>query len=156
MSEEGRGRISRSGLTQDIKMGSCVFQCDVPHQGIAQRQVGLFLYTVTGWDAMSCVCCMVFLCGSTLVKVPLLQSGTVVVWPKIMFKSDVKPERANKQTNKQTNREARYRAPPVGQPEHNNVSFHLPLVMSYHISERFTILPLDKTSDDYIFIDFFT
>ena len=34
---EGRGRISRSGLTQDIKMGSCVFQCDVPHQWIAQR-----------------------------------------------------------------------------------------------------------------------
>ena len=29
-----------SGLTQDIKMGSCVFQCDVPHQWIAQRQVG--------------------------------------------------------------------------------------------------------------------
>ena len=28
---KGRGRISRSGLTQDIKMGSCVFQCDVPH-----------------------------------------------------------------------------------------------------------------------------
>ena len=37
---EGRGRIFRSGLTQDIKMGSCVFQCDVPHQWIAQRQVG--------------------------------------------------------------------------------------------------------------------
>ena len=37
---EGRGRISRSGLTQDIKMGSCVFQCDVPHRWIAQRQVG--------------------------------------------------------------------------------------------------------------------
>ena len=28
------------GLTQDIKMGSCVFQCDVPHQWRAQRQVG--------------------------------------------------------------------------------------------------------------------
>ena len=25
-----------SGLTQDIKMGSCVFQCEVPHQWIAQ------------------------------------------------------------------------------------------------------------------------
>ena len=37
---KGRGRISWSGLTQDIKMGSCVFQCDVPHQWIAQRQVG--------------------------------------------------------------------------------------------------------------------
>ena len=32
--------ISRSGLTQDIKMGSCVFTCDVPHKLIAQRQVG--------------------------------------------------------------------------------------------------------------------
>ena len=31
-----RGRISRSGLTQDIKMGSCVFQCDVP---FAQKHV---------------------------------------------------------------------------------------------------------------------
>ena len=38
---EGQGRISRSGLTQDIKMGSCVFQFDVPHQWIAQRQGGL-------------------------------------------------------------------------------------------------------------------
>ena len=36
---EGWGRIYRSGLTQDIKMGSCVFQYDVPHQWIAQRQV---------------------------------------------------------------------------------------------------------------------
>ena len=30
----------RSGLTQDIKMGSCVFQCEIPHQWIAQPQVG--------------------------------------------------------------------------------------------------------------------
>ena len=28
---EGRERISRAGLTQDIKMGSCVLQCDVQH-----------------------------------------------------------------------------------------------------------------------------
>ena len=34
-----RERISRSGLTQDIKMDSCVLQGDVPHQWIAQRQV---------------------------------------------------------------------------------------------------------------------
>ena len=33
---QGRGRISRSGLTRDIKMGSCVFQCDVAHQWTAQ------------------------------------------------------------------------------------------------------------------------
>ena len=37
---EGRGRISRSGLTQDIEIGSCVFQCGVPHQWIAKRHVG--------------------------------------------------------------------------------------------------------------------
>ena len=37
---EGRGRISRSGFTQDIEMGSRVFQCDVPHQWISQRHIG--------------------------------------------------------------------------------------------------------------------
>ena len=37
---EGRGGISRSGLTKEIKLGSGVFQCDIPHQLIAQRQVG--------------------------------------------------------------------------------------------------------------------
>ena len=40
---QDRGRISRLGLTQDFRFGSCVFQCDVPHQWIAQ-QVGLPLY----------------------------------------------------------------------------------------------------------------
>ena len=40
---------------------------------------------------MSCVCCMAFLCGSTLVKVPLLQTSTVAIWPQ-MYKSDVKPK----------------------------------------------------------------
>ena len=40
MCMEGRGGISRSGFTQESKMGSCVFQCDDPHQWIAQRQVG--------------------------------------------------------------------------------------------------------------------
>ena len=45
---------------------------------------------MTGWDAMSCVCGMAFLCGSTLVKV-----GTVVIiWPQL-FKSDVKPQQTN-------------------------------------------------------------
>ena len=34
---EGQGRISWSGLSQEIKMGSCVFQCDVPHQCILWR-----------------------------------------------------------------------------------------------------------------------
>ena len=51
MCVEGRGRISRSGVAQDIKMGSCVFQCDVPHQWIAQRQVGpVSVY----YDRMGC------------------------------------------------------------------------------------------------------
>ena len=36
----GRSGISQCGLTQDIKMGSCIFQSDVPHQWIAQQQVG--------------------------------------------------------------------------------------------------------------------
>ena len=40
---------------------------------------------------MSGVCGMAFLCGSTLVKVPLLQEGTVAIRPQ-MFKSDVKPK----------------------------------------------------------------
>ena len=51
----------------------------------------LCLYTLAGWGVMSCVCGMAFLCGSTLVKVPLLQSGTVVIWPQ-MFKINVKPQ----------------------------------------------------------------
>ena len=95
---EGRGRISRPGLTQDIKMGSCVFQCDVPHQWIAQRQVSPVSVYCDGVGVVPCVCGMAFLCGSTLVKVPLLQAGTVVIWPQ-MFQSDVKPKQTNKQTN---------------------------------------------------------
>ena len=55
MCVEGRGRISRSVLTQDIKMGGCAFQCDVPHQWIAQLQVGP-VYTVTSLDVIPCVC----------------------------------------------------------------------------------------------------
>ena len=75
------GRISWSGLTQDIKMGSCVFQCDSPYQWIAQRQVGPgpCLYTVTAWGVISCVYGMAFLCDSTLVKVPLLRAGEVAM-----------------------------------------------------------------------------
>ena len=51
MCVEGRGKISRSGLTQDIKMGSCVFQCDVPHQWIAPQQVG---HVSVYCDGMGC------------------------------------------------------------------------------------------------------
>ena len=100
---EGRGRISRSDLTQDIKMGSCLFQRDIPHQFIA-RQVGpesvycdvvgchvLCLYIVTGWGVVpwicilwqgvvSCpVCCMTFLCVS------------ILIWSQ-MFTNDIKPK----------------------------------------------------------------
>ena len=35
-----RRKLSRSGLNQDIKLGSFVFHCNVPQQQIAQRQVG--------------------------------------------------------------------------------------------------------------------
>ena len=55
----------------------------------------LCLYTVTGWGVVSCVWGMAFLCGSTLVKVPLLQADTVAIWPQ-MFQSDVKPKQTNK------------------------------------------------------------
>ena len=37
------------------------------------------LYTVTGWGVMSFVYSMAFLCGSTLVKVPLLQASTMAI-----------------------------------------------------------------------------
>ena len=39
--EEDLGRIYRSDLTQDIKLGSCVFQCDVPHLIIMQTSFNL-------------------------------------------------------------------------------------------------------------------
>ena len=73
------GRIPLSGLIQDITMDSYVFRRDVPHQWIAQRQDGPVSVYRDGLGVMSCVCGMAFLCGSTLVKVPLLQTGTVVI-----------------------------------------------------------------------------
>ena len=89
VSTQGR---PKPGLTQDIKMGSCVFTCNISRRWIIQQQVDpvsvycdgvgcrvLCLYSVTGWGVMSCVCGMAFLCGSTLVKVPLLQPGIVAV-----------------------------------------------------------------------------
>ena len=48
-----------------------------------------------GGDVMFCVCGMAFLCGSTLVTVPLLQAGTIEIWPQ-MFKSNVKPQQTEK------------------------------------------------------------
>ena len=47
-------RIFQSDLTQDIKMGSCVLRCYVPHQWIAQRMVGpISVYCDgVGWHAL--------------------------------------------------------------------------------------------------------
>ena len=56
---------------------SCVFQCDISHQH-SDRSAPC-LYNVTWWGVMSCVCGMAFLSGSTLVKVHLIQAGTVDV-----------------------------------------------------------------------------
>ena len=57
--------------------------------------LALCLYTVTGWGVMSCVYGMAFLCGSTLVKVPLLKVGTITIWPQ-MLKSNIKQQQTNK------------------------------------------------------------
>ena len=42
-----RGQVSQSSPTKDIKMGWCIFQCDIPHQWVAHR------HTVTRWIVMS-------------------------------------------------------------------------------------------------------
>ena len=55
------------------------------------------IYTVKGWGVMSCVSCMIFHCGSTLVKVPMLQADTVVIYIQ-MFKATFN---LNKSTIKQ-------------------------------------------------------
>ena len=81
------------------KMGSCVFKCDVPHQWIAQRQVGpVSVYC----DGVGCrVLC---LRHGISVWQHIGQSTTATsrhrrdIWPQ-MFQSDVKPK-TNKQTNK--------------------------------------------------------
>ena len=46
-------------------MDSYVFQCDVPHQWIAQRHVGPVYVYCDGVSVMSCVCGKAFLCGMT-------------------------------------------------------------------------------------------
>ena len=83
------GRSGEDFPVDDIKMGSYVFQCNVSHQWIAQRQVSPISVYRDGVGIMSCVWGMAFLCGSALVKVLLLQAGTVMIWPQ-MFKSDFK------------------------------------------------------------------
>ena len=72
-------------------MGSCVFQCDVPHQWIAQQQVGpMSVYC----DGVGC-------------HVLCLRHG-IPVWQRIgqsitatpqLFKSDVKPKQTDKLAN---------------------------------------------------------
>ena len=93
---EGRGRISRSGLTQDIKMSSCVFQCDVPHQWIAQRQVGpVSVYC----DGVGCrVLC---LRHGISVWQHIGQSITATSRHRRDMTSDVSKRCKHKQTNKQ-------------------------------------------------------
>ena len=92
------------GLTQDIKMGSCVFKFDVPHQWIEQRHVGPVLVYCDG--VMSCLrhdipvwqhngqsttvtrtTYTCFMCSRWL-----LQAGTVVIWSQ-MVKSYIKPKK---------------------------------------------------------------
>ena len=61
-----------------------------------------FTMRIGNINQMSCVCGMAFLCGSTLVKLLLLQVGTVMIWPQ-MFKSKVKPKQTNKKTSENLN-----------------------------------------------------
>ena len=80
MCVEDQGRNTLLGLTRDIKMGSFVFQCDVPHQWIAQRQVGPLSVYCDGFGChVLCLRHVIPVRGTTLVKVPLLQVGTVVI-----------------------------------------------------------------------------
>ena len=44
------------------------------------------VFTVTGWCVMSCVCGMAFMCGSTLLKVPLLLASSIARWPQMLKK----------------------------------------------------------------------
>ena len=87
---EDREWIYWLGQTQENKIGSDVFQCDVPRRLIAQRRVGsVYVYCGRVGD-MSCVCGMVPNCF----KIPLLQAGTVAILIQ-MYKEALRP---NKQT----------------------------------------------------------
>ena len=68
---------------------------DYTHQSIARQHVGpMSIYC----DGVGChVLCLrlgILHCGSTMVKIPLLQAGTVFIWPQL-FKSDVLPQLTN-------------------------------------------------------------
>ena len=51
------------------------------------------------WDVMSGVCGMAFSCGSTLIKVPLLQVGIVTTLPKMFKKRRQTPTKISRQGN---------------------------------------------------------
>ena len=77
-------KVSWLGQTQVIKIGKYIFQCDVQHQWIAQRQVGpVSIYNVLWRGGVSCSMSVAwYSCeGSTLVKVSLIQAGNVAIWP---------------------------------------------------------------------------
>ena len=80
MCVEGQWRIYWSGQLQDIKVW---LSTSIDSTMTGQPS------PVTGCGVMSWVCSLTFLCGSTLVKVPLLQAGTIAIWSQ-MFKSDNK------------------------------------------------------------------
>ena len=53
------------------------FECDIPHWSIVHDRSALCLYS---FDRVGChVWGMAFLCCSTMVSVPLLQSGTIAI-----------------------------------------------------------------------------
>ena len=83
-------------------MGSCVFQCDVPHKCIAHTQVGpVSVYCDGVWCHVLCLQQGIPV-WQHIGKSTMLQVGTVAIWPQ-MFKSDVKPKQTNKQENAKTN-----------------------------------------------------
>ena len=57
------------------EMDSCVFQCDIPHQWIAQDRSALCLYTVRGWEVISCVCSMTFFLSAHWLKYNCYKKG---------------------------------------------------------------------------------
>ena len=60
-------------------MGSCGFQCNVPLQWIERQVSPVSVYCVLEYSVMLSIRVMVFQCGSTFVKLPLLPAGTVAI-----------------------------------------------------------------------------
>ena len=67
---------------------------DYTHQWIARLVGPVSLYCDGVWCHALCLRHYIIQYGSTLVKVPLLQTGTVVIWPQL-FKCDVLPQQTN-------------------------------------------------------------